>query len=473
MPVAETRAEMDRRLTRSTEGAGQAPVRTRRVLAIAYDFPPSMEMGAQACAQLARHLPRYGWEPVVLTVQEGNIEAIDARPGPGGPCAVERTGVLPHPLSLYRGLRSRIAAGTEHAGGVTTSTGEEAGALRRWVLSLLHVPDQYTGWIPPAVIAGRRLVRSRGIDHLFSTGPRWTNHLVALALQRLTGLPWTAHFRDPWTQATPWKPVSALSIRIEARLERMVIERARTVVCVTAAHTGLLRHAYPELPAGKFVTVPNGYDGSEWDALAREGRIGAETRGDRFVVTYAGTFYQRRSPGPLFHALRTLIDDGEIAPDRIRVNLLGDCERLADRPVGEIAREYGIGECVRVAGRVPREQTLREMTESDLLLLLAEGLTVQIPGKTYEYLRAARPILALASRGAVADLLQRTGGARVLDPADQAGVTAAVREVYRGWRDGRPATGADPVVVAGFDRRVLAGRFADIFAGGTAEDGHD
>ena len=47
---------------------------TRRVLFISYSFPPSMEMGAYSCAQIARYLPLYGWEPVVLTVREKYID---------------------------------------------------------------------------------------------------------------------------------------------------------------------------------------------------------------------------------------------------------------------------------------------------------------------------------------------------------------------------------------------------------------
>ena len=88
---------------------------------------------------------------------------------------------------------------------------------------------------------------------------------------------------------------------------------------------------------------------------------------------------------------------------------------------------------------------------------------LQIPGKTYEYLRAGRPILALTSQGALADLLRRTGGAWVADPADQAAVTRAVRETHAAWRRGEPALRADSTLVADFDRRRLAGRFAALF----------
>ena len=105
------------------------------------------------------------------------------------------------------------------------------------MLSLLGVPDVYTGWIPPAVISGMRVIRRYDVEHLFSSGPCWTSHLVGLALAWLSGLPWTAHFRDPWTgprtEMQRFKPVSALSAWMEAALERMVVRRADIVVCVT------------------------------------------------------------------------------------------------------------------------------------------------------------------------------------------------------------------------------------------------
>jgi hypothetical protein len=103
------------------------------------------------------------------------------------------------------------------------------------------------------------------------------------------------------------------------------------------------------------------------------------------------------------------------------------------------------------------------MTEADLLLLLAEKFVIQIPGKTYEYLRAGRPILALTPEGALANLLRRVGGGLVVSPSDTAGVLAAVRESVLRWKEGRANHAADPGAVAGFDRRVLAGRLTELF----------
>lgn len=429
-------------------------------------------MGAQACAQIGRYLPRYGWTPVVLTVRGRHMERTGARPVPAFPGRVIRTTVIPHPFTVYRWLKLRFGLGAEETAsdGASPDNVRKGRCLRRWLLSLLAVPDAYTGWIPSAVMSGLRAIRKYEVEHLFSSAPHWTSHLVGLALARLSGLPWTAHFRDPWTgpaaEMARLKPISALSMHLEAALERMVVRRADVVVCVTEEHAALLRRAHPEASAGKFVTIPNGFDGAEWEDLAGEDD---RHKADEFVITYAGTLYNRRSPVPVFRALKALIDAGEVVRGRLRVELLGRCDMAEGRRVSELAAACGLDGCVRLTGPLGRAETLRRMIRSDLLLLFAEGLTLQVPGKTYEYLRAGRPILALAPEGAVADLLRRTGGAWLVHPADEPGVTAALREAYCAWEEGRLLPQPDPGVVATYDRRVLAGRFAQLFDRRAAE----
>src|SRR5262245_66548832 len=99
-----------------------APIQTpRRLLFIAYQFAPSLEMGARSCAQNARYLPLYGWSPVVLTAQEKYIE--DRYRGSDGeiaelglPEAIVRTRILPHPIDFYRWFKSALGGKQKDAG---------------------------------------------------------------------------------------------------------------------------------------------------------------------------------------------------------------------------------------------------------------------------------------------------------------------------------------------------------------------
>src|SRR5262245_57193064 len=143
-----------------------APERTpRRLLFIAYQFAPSLEMGARSCTQIARYLPLHGWSPVALTAQGKDIGA--RYRGSNGeiaelglPDAIVRTRLLPHPFDFYRWLKSALRRKPQDAGGMgaTETAGEDGkppgakGKLRRLILSALSIPDIYTGWILPAIV---------------------------------------------------------------------------------------------------------------------------------------------------------------------------------------------------------------------------------------------------------------------------------------------------------------------------------
>jgi glycosyltransferase involved in cell wall biosynthesis len=434
---------------------------------IVSSFPPSIEMGAQTCWQIARNLPRHGWTPIVLTQRERHVDYGDpAQPGVEPEVTVIRTRVLPHPVQLLRRLRAsqrgREEATETH--GATVASSPRPGWLRRTVLESLNIPDIVTGWILPAVAAGRILLRGSDVACLFSSGPAWSSHLAALALARLTGLPWVAHFRDPWSQGSGYYRDSEWAERANARLERAVVERAATVICVTDRHTDLLRRHYATCDPEKFVTVPNGYDGAEWEQVEQDaGAGGARTTGGQFVITYAGALYVGRSPLLVLEAMRRLNQTGDLTLDRVRLDIVVNdgFRQLPDgRDIMDVAREMGLGGSVQVLGPLSRREALRRLLDSDLLLLLGHNYTVQIAGKLYEYLRTGKPILALAPAGAQTDLLRATGGAWIVEPDDLEGTVEAVRDAYKRWHAGQAGPQADTRLVSGFDRRVLVGRFA-------------
>jgi hypothetical protein len=130
--------------------------------------------------------------------------------------------------------------------------------------------------------------------------------------------------------------------------------------------------------------------------------------------------------------------------------------------MADIISDAGIEGCVEMRGRLSHSETLRRLMQSDLLLLLSEKQLIEIPGKTFEYLKTRRPILALTYGGAVATLLRRTGGAWVVSPDDQPGIINAVRECYRLWKCGLPGPAPDPLIVESFDRRKTTARIAEL-----------
>jgi glycosyltransferase involved in cell wall biosynthesis len=240
-----------------------------------------------------------------------------------------------------------------------------------------------------------------------------------------------------------------------------VIRAAAVVVCVTDRHRVLLESLHPDIPSERFTTITNGYDEREWQSIDVDS---ARRPTDRpvFVITYTGALYQDRSPYPLFRAMRRLGDRGVVDLDRVRIDLIGWCEVAEERSVRAVAEALGIGRCVRIVPPVVREEALRSAAASNLLLLLAESWTLQVPAKTYEYLRSGSPILALTREGALADLLRGVQGAFVVDPVNLEEIERVVAGMYRAWAEGVTWPRRDPREIAGYERRALAARFADL-----------
>jgi hypothetical protein len=116
--------------------------------------------------------------------------------------------------------------------------------------------------------------------------------------------------------------------------------------------------------------------------------------------------------------------------------------------------ERGLGQVVELGGQVPYAQALEAMSRADILLvLLAQGRKVSIPAKLFEYLGAARPILALAEADSDIAWVLRTSGMphRIVAPLDVAAIQQAIVEL-RDELDGGQLALPAPAQLARFTR---------------------
>jgi glycosyltransferase involved in cell wall biosynthesis len=299
---------------------------------------------------------------------------------------------------------------------------------------------------------------------IYSTSPHATAHLIALALARASRLPWVADFRDPWFEPVPepGAPSGALYMRLNRMLETLVVERCSHVVTSTTHLRDELRARYAQLPQAKITAIPNGYDEADFAAVS------PRVAGERFVIVHAGSINADfRDPRPLFSSLRRQSERGRVASDRIAVRVNGGGEYADSAAMREALVDVDLTSQVAFIPRIPFGDTLREFAAADLLLLLqASADTVGlVPAKLYEYLRAQRPVLALVQPGAAAEVLAATGGGWTIDPRDEVAMDNVVEVAYNAWKAGSLGTcSANLDALRQFDRRVLTGQLASIFA---------
>jgi glycosyltransferase involved in cell wall biosynthesis len=173
------------------------------------------------------------------------------------------------------------------------------------------------------------------------------------------------------------------------------------------------------------VCITNGFDGEFFSKFAKLEKENA------FTIIYTGTLYFGRTPEPVFQAVHELVREGCFEPEAVRVRLVGDCQSIDGRPIGEIIERYQLTDVVEVLKPVPYVNAIEMVKQSHLALLLAPNQPYQIPAKVYDYMGTGTRVLALAEEGATSELIRATGIGGVFSPTDVAGIKNFISDSFR------------------------------------------
>ena len=138
-------------------------------------------------------------------------------------------------------------------------------------------PYPWAGWVPFAVAQGVAVVRRERPVAIFSSFPPTASHLVALALHRLTGLPWIADFRDPWTWGIEHGYVWARRSRFTSQAEAAVLRSATALTTIGPS----LGAELAERASGEVVVLPHGIPAEHVAAQPRGAVRAARARARR------------------------------------------------------------------------------------------------------------------------------------------------------------------------------------------------
>lgn len=427
----------------------------KRLLAIAYFFPPLGGGGCQRTLKLVRYLEPEGWASTVVTTRDADYWILD----PSLEAEIPRTAEV----IRVGGLTSlRLVRLLAEAGGIERRQGaRDARAFQRLrrAQSWLLLPDGYRAWSREAQRAAVRRIVAGGIDALWTTSSPESAHLAGLALKRRFGIPWVADFRDPWVGRVTYAPPTAWHDARHRELERSVVTAADRVTLVSEPMTALYRERYRDLPAEKFVTLPNGVDSDDW---RRAGELPTRTERDegRCVLLHAGQLAHRPTVRTLLDALERVIEADPGAREQLRLRFLGGNEEL--RP--EEWAKRGLDGIVEVEPSRPHLEALQAMRRAHALVLLGHGGqadSLLYTGKIYEYLTSGRPILGVLDPGPAADLILRAGAGSVSRPGDVDSTARAIEDLLQSFRSGQDSAVRPPAALAaGWERKALAGQAA-------------
>lgn len=380
----------------------------KRVLIIAYHFPPvRVSSGIQRTLKFCAYLREFGWEPLILTVSPNAYEITSQ----------DQLGEIPEGVVV------------ERAFGLDTARHL---AIQGKYLHWMAQPDRWISWWPAGVWTGMKMIRKYKPAAIMSTFPIATAHRIGLSLQKRSGLPWVADFRDSMTE--PGYPRDPLTWRVHRRLEEEVVKHCAKAVFTTVPTRDMYAERYPEISSDRWSVIENGFDEENF----REAEIDLPQTplgmDGQLTLVHSGVLYPKeRDPRPFFAAIHTLKNAGKINGKSLRIVLRATGSDSLYQPMID---ELKINDIVHLEPMVPYRDALREMLRADALLLFQGSVcNHQVPAKIYEYYRAGKPIFALADpAGISACMLRDVGIQDIADIADQSAIANTLENLLNAMR---------------------------------------
>jgi len=407
----------------------------KKVLLVAYHYPPLSGGGVFRTLKFTKYLPEFGYQPHVLTVKNPMYGTKD-------PTLISE---IPPEAKVYRtfSFEHRIL---------------RAPRLLDINLKWFHIPDENIGWLPFAVRRGEKIIKKERIGVVYATAPLYTSLLIGCLLKKKTGKPLVVDYRDPWTQNVFVKYPTKFHRKIEEKMETFVLATADHIIATTEPMKRKLVEKYPFIK-GKIDTITNGFDPEDFKNLT------AKKDKEKFVITYTGSLYGLRTGKQFFMALKELIEEKPELQTKIQVLLAG----LTSKQVVFLIKEFGLKNVVKLLGYKSHQESLKLMANADILLLIIASEEaydtktgpLMIPGKVFEYLGAKRPILAIAPLGNAADVISSTKTGVIVPPRNTGVIAEAIFKLFQDWKSGTLKVAESDV--SEYDRKVLTQKLAKVF----------
>jgi len=369
----------------------------RQLLFVTPEFPPASGTESIRSLRCVKYLPRFGWNPIVLTAKRPQVMSDDSL-----------ISELPKDILVYR-----VRLFENKASYYFT-------AFLGKLLGCPFLPDYKTGWRFLANSAGKRILKNQQIEAIISRSSPIASHLVALRLKTKFDRPWIADFSDPWTQNPYVKYRNRLVYQWDVRLENSVARLADKIIFTTqqARLDFLTKHG---ISPDKVAVIPNSYD-PEWFVPSVPASKTSE-----FAITHVGSLGSLRSPEPFFKALAELKATEEM---KVKVLMVGGAGTFG--LVKGFVAQYRLAGTIQVVERVPPREVANYLGNTDLLLLIDAPIEPSpfLPMKLPEYIASGKPILAITPEGASADVVRATRTGIVVPPKDIEGIKKALKDYY-------------------------------------------
>ena len=438
----------------------------KKVILIAFYFNQVNEIASKRLRALAKYLPQFGWEPIVIVPDLGFIpkENDDLN------CRIiytEYEDMFSHFSNKFKKSESKfpedskdsIESNDEKLKDSTSYSNPIASKAISIAGEVFAYPDGMKYWHESAFEEASKVIEEEEIDAIISSSWPITCHTIAKDLNEKYDLPWVADLRDLWN-LNPYVSHTFIRNYFEKRLELKTFENADALTTTTdlAAKTLSTLH-----PMSRIVPILSGYDKDDFkfleELVSKKDDFSTDSP-EKLKFIYAGSLYGgKRDPSYLFEAIRQLEDENKLDSSKISIEFYGDSTSLE-----EIAKRYGLLDILHIGGKIAHEEVLKKQLNSDVLLLISwdnEKEKMFIPGKIYEYFALKKPVLSIGYKeGSLKDLIDETKVGYHVSSLES--TKEALLDIYNEFTEKGTVELRSDINIEDYSMENMAKKFADL-----------
>ncbi len=252
----------------------------------------------------------------------------------------------------------------------------------RKIKNAFVIPDMYYGWAKKAAKYGIQLMQQEKFDVIFSMHEPPSSHLCAYYIKRkFKNVPWITYWSDPWLKDSTRQNSFVLKRLVEKNMEKNVVQIADKFIFVTEENRKDYLSQYKAVSSkGEFTYILNrGFDKELYNKLSLESTPKLINK-NKINMVYTGEIFTKlRNINPFIKALEEIKDENKDDYELLNILFFGNIDDI------EVKRKLSNLEIAKVSSRIPFDEALKYMLNSEILLLFGNKNSKQIPAKIYDY----------------------------------------------------------------------------------------
>lgn len=432
----------------------------KRILIIAYFFPPLGGSGVQRTLKFVKYLRNFGWEPIVVTVGKSGSGLIDETLFLDVPKDIEiiRIDVKNEIDINFINRIIEIQHGVVQDNFLMNQYIHILNNNLDKLDNIIQIPDQSIFFAKEAIDNLNELVDMNEIDIIYSTSGPYSDHIIGYYLKQRFRKPWIVDFRDEWTNnAYVEYDENGFLYKILRKMECEIINASDKVLTTTPIATTNYINNF-NIEKSKVNTLTNGYDEDDFKNLQSK-----EYYNSKFQIMHNGIFYMIRTPETFLKALKNIINANPSIKDDFVVNFT---QTSNDAYWKKYVAKLGLEDNINFLGYLSHNESLKYANQADLLLLVVgpgEKNKSVYPGKIFEYLRLGKKILSLSPNGSIVDrLIEHTERGMNIDFDNVWQIENYLLDCYLSWKNKLVTNFKITDQIRKFERKILTEEFSDI-----------